>query len=436
MGIRSVVKKFIPKELFAAVEPYGHLCEAVLLNTINGFPTRGLKVIGVTGTNGKTTTTLMIHRMLQDAGYNTGLMSTVAYGVGEDIKPQMHHMTSATVPEFMSRIKKMKKQNMDYLVLETTSHALAQNRVWGVPYSIAVLTNITHEHLGYHKTFAKYQQAKLRLFRMANKNRKGLRVGIVNSDDPSAELFAGAIKNPVSYGIKAGDIRAKDVKLTTSNLSYTAEVDGEKYEIKCNIPGSFNIYNSLAALGVGRALGLTKEQIERGISALKSVEGRMNKIDEGQDFDVIVDYAHSPDSFEKLFSDLKPVVKGRLIVVFGSLGGGDTGKRPIQGKLAGQFADIVVICEEDDRLEDPEKIMNDIAVGAKEAGKVSDRDLFLVHDRPEAIQFAVNKAVTGDTVLLLGKGHEKTIEHADGEHPWDEPGQARIALKNRKTNLK
>ena len=157
----------------------------------------------------------------------------------------------------------------------------------------------------------------------------------------------------------------------------------------------------------------------------------MTQIDEGQDFSVIVDYAHSPDSFEKLFKDLKPVVKGSLIVLFGSLGGGDVGKRAIQGKLAGEYADTVIICEEDDRKESPQQIMENIAEGVEQAGKKRDEDLFLIHDRPEAIQFAMNHAKAGDMVLLLGKGHEKTIEHADGEHPWDETGQAREALRGR-----
>ncbi|HEY1645639.1 MAG TPA: UDP-N-acetylmuramoyl-L-alanyl-D-glutamate--2,6-diaminopimelate ligase [Candidatus Saccharimonadales bacterium] len=430
MGFRSLVKKLIPKSLFAAVEPYGHLVEAVFFNVIYGFPTRNLKVIGVTGTNGKSTTCFMIHRMLQDAGYNTGLMSTISYGVGEDIKPQMHHMTTVSTPELLSRIREMKKQDMSWLILETTSHALAQHRVWGVPYSIAVLTNITHEHLGYHKTFKNYQRAKLKMFDLANKA-KGLKVGVINADDPSAELFASHIKNPILYGIESGEVKAKNVKLSTTEVSFVAEAQDESYQIKCHIPGSFNVSNALAAVCVGRVIGLSKKQIEQGIANLKGVEGRMTKIDVGQDFDVIVDYAHSPDSFEKLFKDLKPILKGRAIVVFGSLGGGDVGKRAEQGKLAGQFADIVIVTEEDDRKEDPDQIAKNIADGVEAAGKKLGEDLLLIHDRPKAIQEAINMARKNDMVLTLGKGHEKTIEHADGEHPWDEAGEVRKALSKR-----
>ena len=423
------MKKFIPSGLFAAIEPYGHLTEAVLLNTLNGFPSRGMKVIGVTGTNGKTTTSFLVHRMLHEAGYKVGLMSTVGYGVGLDIKPQVHHMTNVSVPELMQRLKWMKAQDIDWLVLETTSHGLAQHRVWGVPYSVAVMTNVTHEHLAYHRTFERYRDAKRMMFKMTNRNRKGLRTGIINAEDPSAELFARDIKNPVLYGIGKGDIKAVKVELSPKGVSYQAETGGETYDIHCQIPGSFNVSNSLAAVGVGRALGLSQQQIEKGIAALEGVEGRMTTIEAGQDFTVIVDYAHAPDSFEKLFKDFKPVVKGKLIVMFGSLGEGDKGKRPLQGKLAGQYADEVIVCEEDDRQEDGLSIMEDIAKGVEAAGKVRDKDLFLVHDRTEAMNFTFRRAKKGDTVLLLGKGHEKTMEKADGEHPWNEPVMAHDALK-------
>lgn len=429
MGFRSTVKKFIPTGLFPAIEPYGHLGEAVSFNALNGFPARGLKVIGVTGTNGKTTTCFMIHRMLHEAGYNVGMMTTVAYGVGDDIKPQLVHMTTQTVPVLMKRLKMMRAKGVEWIVLETTSQALSQNRVWGIPYSVAVMTNITHEHISYHKTFERYRAAKVKLFRLADKNHKGLRTGIVNADDPNAKYFIDAISTPISYGLKNGDIRATNVKLSPDGVDYQTKLEDKTYHIKSHLPGSFNVYNSLAAVCVGHVLGLSEKQIEQGIAALEGVEGRMTRIDEGQGFTVIVDYAHTPDSFEKLFKDFKPVVKGKIIVLFGSLGGGDKGKRPLQGELAGKYADEVIICEEDDRQESPEVILNDIAVGAEKAGKTRDKDLFIIHDRPKAMQFAVDRASKDDTVLFLGKGHEKTIEHADGEHPWNEVAMAHSVLK-------
>lgn len=451
MSFRGVVKKIIPKNLFSKIEPIGHLAEAVILQMLAGRPARNLKVIGVTGTNGKTSTAFLIHKMLVESGKKVGLMTTVAYGVGNNITPQAEHMTSVSVPTLIKRIKAMKKQNIEWLVLEVTSHALAQHRVWGVPFSVAVLTNLTHEHLDYHGSFDNYREAKRKLFTLTNRNKRGLRTGIINAEDPSAGLFVVDIKHPVTYGIKEGDIVAKHIQLKPSGSRFAAVINDEEYWISCNLPGTFNVFNSLAAVGVGRAIGLTKEEIELGISSLTGVEGRMTRIDEGQSFDVIVDYAHTPDSFEKLFKDMKPVVKGRLIVVFGSAGRRDEAKRAVQGKLAGKYADIAVITEEDDRDIDGMEIMQQIAEGAEQAGKVIDKDLFLVHDRKQAINFTLQKARKGDTVLLLGKGHEKDIlrngpraaelrhlqqdDHNPDrvvEYPWNEIAETKKALKNLK----
>lgn len=476
MSLRGVVKKFIPTSLFRKIEPAGHLLEAVLFNVLNGFPARGLKVIGVTGTNGKTSTSFLIHKMMVESGLNTGLMTTVAYGVNDDIRPQVAHMTSVGPAELMRRIKEMKAQGAEWLVLEVTSHALSQHRVWGVPFSVAVMTNITHEHLDYHGTFENYLNAKKKLFQLACSNKRGLRMGIINGDDPNAEIFASAVPNSLFYGLEQGDVVATNLKLTSGGSRYTVRVanksqvsslksqdqnsetsdselatsDYTEYRIECHLPGSFNVSNSLAAVAVGHVVGLSKEQIEKGISALKTVEGRMERVDVGQDFDVIVDYAHTPDSFEKLFKDLRPVVEGKLIVLFGSAGRRDEAKRAVQGKLAGEYADEVIVTEEDDRDIDGQEIMNQIAAGAESSGKTRDKDLFLVHDRTEAIQFAVNRAQKGDTVLLLGKGHEKDIlrngpkaaelrhlqqdDHNPDrvvEFPWDEIAGAQNALRNR-----
>ena len=426
MNIRTIVKKIIPKKIFWQIEPSGHLIEAFLTNLIYGFPLKNLKVIGVTGTNGKTTTTLLIHQMLNNAGFKVGFMSTIGYGYKDQFINQEHHMTSVSTKEMIQRINQMKQQGIEWLVLETTSHALAQHRVYGVPYSIAVFTNLTHEHLAYHHTFERYRQAKVKLFSQTNSNQKGLQIGIVNQDDPNTSYFTRNIKHSLSYGIQSGDLKASKINLGQNSVQFETHYREQIYKINCNIPGSFNVYNSLATLAVGIVLKLTPQQIEQGIDQLKFVEGRMNKIDQNQKFTVIVDYAHSPDSFEKLFKDIKPTVKGKLIVLFGSLGGGDKEKRPLQGQLAGQFADYIYLCEEDDRLENPRQIMNDIVEGIKKTGKKFNQDYFLIHDRPTAIKTALQKASDNDTVLLLGKGHEKTIEHADGEHPWNE---TQVAIK-------
>jgi len=429
MNMRRIVKSMIPAGLFQKIEPVGHLAESVFWNVVYGFPGRGMKVIGITGTNGKTTTSYLVHNMLVEAGYNAGLMTTVAWGVGHTIHNQVHHYTNVPVRELMQRLRTMKADGVDWLILETTSAALAQHRTWGVPYSIAVLTNITHEHLDYHKTFERYVAAKRRLFTLTQKNEKGLQVGIANADDPVGESFANETERPLLYGMESGDVRATEVKLSAGGISYKAVTSDESYFITSPLAGSFNVYNTLAAVCVGRTIGLTKEQIEQGIASLSTVAGRMVTVKGGQPYGVVIDYAHTPDSFEKIFKDFRPTVKGKLIVMFGSAGRRDEAKRAVQGKLAGEYADEVVLTEEDDRDCDGQAILSEIAAGAKQAGKQRDKDLFLVHDRTEAIAFALSRAGSpDDMVLLLGKGHEKTIERGSREDPWDELATTKAAL--------
>jgi len=429
MGFRTIVKKMIPAGVFQAIEPTGHLVEAMIMTTKYGFPGRKLKVIGVTGTNGKTTTSFMIHTMLHDAGVKSALITTVGYGIGDDIVHQKLHITSPKAGVLQSRLKAFAEAGVEWVVLETSSHGLAQNRVWGVPYQIAVMTNITHDHLEYHGTFERYLQAKTKLFKIAAKH--GLKYGVANAEDPNAEEFLKYVDNKTTYGIKKGDMQARNVDLRADGSSYTAVVGNDSYDITVKIPGEFNISNSLAAISVGRKLGLTKQQIEHGIAALKTVEGRMNLIDAGQDFKVIVDFASTPDGYEKFFESMRPLVKGKLIAVFGSAGRRDETKRAKQGAIAGKYADVVVITEEDDRDEDSAVILRQIAEGATEQGKIENENLFLVENREEAIGFAMTLATSqDDTVVLLGKGHEKTIERADGEYPWDEAAAAKAAIES------
>ena len=428
MSIRKVVKSIIPAKLFNSIEPAGHLIESILTVIRYGFPARKLRVIGVTGTNGKTTTSFFIQKMLNEAGIKTAITSTVAFGVGDDIERQMEHMTTTKASILQQRLKNFVKQGAEWAVIETSSHALAQNRVWGIPFEVAVLTNLTHDHLEYHGTFENYREAKRKLFKIANKH--GLRFGVVNAEDPSAEVFAKTVDNSTTYGIKQGEVVASNIQLTNTGSTYTATVGTDTYDISINIPGEFNVSNSLAALSVGRKLGLSKEQIEHGLAALQSVEGRMNAIEEGQKFKVLVDFASTPDGFEKLFSSVRPLVKGKLVAVFGSAGRRDESKRAEQGRIAGKYADVVIATEEDDRDDDGAKILRQIAEGATESGKIQDKTLFLVPNREEAIGLAFTKvSEADDMVVLLGKGHEKTIERADGEYPWNEAEAARAALQ-------
>lgn len=428
-NFRKLVKTLIPTKLFRKIEPVGHLCEAILANIRYGFPSRKMHVIGVTGTNGKTTTSFLIEKMLAEAGYKVALLSTVAYGVGNDIKPQIQHMTTEKASVLQKRLRDFKRAGVEWLVLETSSHSLAQNRIWGVPYEIAVMTNVTIDHLDYHGTFERYLQAKTKLFKLANQH--GRRFGVVNADDPNAQRFIDQIARFTTYGLQKGDLRAKNVKLAADQSQYQAVIGDDKYNITIHIPGDFNVSNSLAAVAVGREIGLTVAQIENGISSLTGVEGRMTVVDGGQVFKAIVDFASTPDAFTRFFESVRPLVKGKLIAVFGSAGRRDEKKRAIQGEIAGQFADEVVLTEEDDRDIDGNEILTQIAEGAKKAGKIPEKDMFLILDREKAINFAVKRAKNADdTIVFLGKGHEKTIERANGVHPWNEIETVEKALKS------
>ncbi len=392
----------------------------------------------------------MVWKMLNEAGLKTGLMTTVAWGgVGDtgasDISADsknpldatilhrtVEHMTTADSFTLNKRIKAIKDSGAEYLVLEVTSHALVQFRTLGIPIEIAAMTNVTHEHLDYHKTFDNYVKAKCKLFKKSA-------FGIVNADDSSARKFISAISvskparhsspNYTSYGIKNGKIRAKSVKLSATGVNYSCD-DIKPLEITTQIPGEFNVYNSLAALAIGKKLGLSNEQIVNGIAALKEVEGRMNRLNLGQDFDVIVDFAHTPDAFEKVYKSVYPHKGGRIISLFGGAGRRDESTRAERGEVAGKFSDICILTEDDSRDEDPLTIIDQFKSGLLKSG-MKDNQILIEPDRKKAIELAINTAKSGDLVLILGKGHEKTILRADGAHPFEDLKVTTATLKNR-----
>lgn len=416
----------MPRGLFGLVAPWGHLLEGVLHNYAYNFPARGIKVIGVTGTNGKTTTSFMIHRMLTEAGYKTGLMTTVAWAIGSEVRPQTQHMTNVPVPLLMKRLRQMRAAGVEWLVLETTSHSLAQYRTWGVPYSMAVLTNITHEHLDYHKTFERYVAAKRKLFRLVQRNKQGMQMGIANADDANGASFAGETEHSMLYGMAAGQVRATKVRMDASGIRYDAVAGKTTYHISSRLPGSFNVYNSLAAVCVGRAVGLTVAQIEQGIAALPGVAGRMEMIDAGQAFGVVVDYAHTPDALQNVLSALRGSTKGELAVVFGATGDRDTSKRQPMGQVAARLADRIYLTDDETYTEDPLAIRTEVFHGIVAAGG-GDKTT-VVADRLEAIRRAFAAAKPGDTVLLAGIGHQDYRAMGGGKLPWDEREVARQVL--------
>ncbi|MBQ3441063.1 UDP-N-acetylmuramoyl-L-alanyl-D-glutamate--2,6-diaminopimelate ligase [Candidatus Saccharibacteria bacterium] len=389
-----------------AVLPY-HYIQSVVAGAKYHHPAKNLRVIGVTGTNGKTTTCFMIWHMLNSAGLKTGLMTTVAWGI-DDLEPELGHMTTVDAFTLNSRIKKIKDAGAEFLVLEVTSHALAEFRTLNIPFEIAIFTNLTHDHLDYHKTFAKYRAAKGKLFKKA-------KFSILNADDPSYTYYQNLSREYITYGIKNGQNQAKNIKLGVNGVKYSL---GDM-NIETKIPGEFNVYNSMAAALAGQKIGLTIRQIENGIKTLDSVEGRMNIIDEGQPFTVIVDYAHAPDALEKVFESVKDH-QGKIISVHGGAGRRDPSTRPIRGAILAKYSDIVIITEDDSRDEDPEAIAAGFIKGAEKAGKTLGKDLIKELDRKKAIELAVKKAKPGDLVLILGKGHEKTILRADGPHEFED----------------
>ena len=425
------------------VIPY-HVLRADLAAHQYGFPGKRMRVIGGTGTNGKTSTCFLIWKMLNAAGHKTGLMTTVAWGV-DKLEKQIEHMTTVDAKTLNFRMKKIADAGAEFLVLEVTSHALAQHRTFGVPIEIAVMTNVTHEHLDYHKTFENYRDAKRRLFKMA-------KYGVVNEDDKSWAYFAKDVKEYITYGINSGILRAKDVKLGAQGVEYSVDgeasvgdkhaaedkhvggdknASGDMLRIKTKIPGEFTVYNSLAAVAVGLKLGLNKEQISQGILALDSVEGRMNRVDLGQNFEVIVDYAHTPDAFLKVYESVVPGKKGRIISLFGGAGRRDESTRGERGEIAAKYSDIVIITEDDSRDENPAEIAEEFVNGAEQAGFLRGKNLLVELNREKAIQMAVELAKKDDIVLILGKGHEKTILRATGAVPFEDLKVTEKALRKR-----
>lgn len=419
MSVKTVLMDRIPNYNNLVI-PY-HKLKAMMMAHKYKFPGKRMRVIGVTGTNGKTSTCFMIWKMLNEAGHKTGLMTTVAWGV-DKLEEQIEHMTTVDTETLNKRMQKIAESGAEYLVLEITSHALAQNRIYGVPIEIAVMTNVTHEHLDYHKTFKNYRDAKRKLFKVA-------KYGVINEDDESWSYFASDVDEYITYGINGGILKAEKIELAAEGVKYEVKGADEKLKIRTHIPGKFTVYNSLAATAVGLKLGLTRKEIEDGILALVSVEGRMNRVNEGQDFEVIVDYAHTPDAFLKVFESVVPSRRARVISLFGGAGRRDESTRAERGEIGAKNSDIVIITEDDSRDEDRTLIAEEFARGAEKAGKTREKDLFVILDREEAIEKAISLAKKDDIVLVLGKGHEKTILRAEGAVPFEDLKVVRKVLK-------
>ncbi len=397
-------------------------------------PSHRLVVVGVTGTDGKTTTAYLAVAALEAAGLRTGMIGTIATRVGGRTVAHEAHATTPEAPELQATLRAMVDAGDEVAIIETTSHGLALDRVASVAYDIAILTNLTHEHLEVHGTWAAYRDAKLSLFdrlrdaRTVSKPRQTRPTAIVNLDDPSAGVFIGTARdagaNVVTYGTEpAADIRATHIAEDSHGLHALVETPTGTATVDLRLAGRFNVHNALAVVALGEALGLAPAAVLAGLATLDLVPGRMERIEAGQPFGVIVDFAHSPASLATVLDLLAPSAAARgggLIVVFGSAGERDTDKRPQMGQIAGDRARLVIVTDEDPRGEDREAILDQIAGGAETAGRRRGQDLLVIADRRAAITAAFDAAGPGDIVLLAGKGHERSIIGPAGETPWDE----------------
>jgi UDP-N-acetylmuramoyl-L-alanyl-D-glutamate--2,6-diaminopimelate ligase len=411
---------------------------APLAAAMFGHPGRSMRVVGITGTDGKTTTTFLTSVALEAGGRVTGLMGTVDFKIAGRTWSNETRQSTPEAPEVQAMLREMLEAGCTHAVVEATSHALSArwNRLGGCAFDIAVLTNVTHEHLDFHGSLEQYRRDKARLFEMLGEDgAAGRRFAIVNADDPHHQLFLDAAPRAaerLTYAIQApADVRASAVAVSRSGLQFHVATPWGARAVQLRLTGDFNIQNSLAALTVALAEGVDLDAALAALGRVSGVRGRMERVDQGQPFTVLVDYAHTPGSFEKLMAIVRPLTDGRLIAVFGSAGERDPGKRPIQGATAARFCDLVVLTDEDPRFEDSGQIIAEIAAGVAEEnlGRSVPCACLQIPDRGAAIRAAFAEARAGDIVMLLGKGHEACIIYGDQKTPWDEAGVARAALR-------
>lgn len=387
------------------------------------YPSRTLRMIGVTGTNGKTTTTHIIRAILMRAGFKVGLIGTIHSLVGERVLPVKN--TTPDVVDLQNLLAEMVKEKVDYVVMEVSSHALALGRVSGTEYDVGVFTNITRDHLDFHITFDNYIDAKAELFRMVSAPeavKKG-KAAIVNIDDPAGDTMLKSCGcRSITYGVEGkADLAATDINVRSRGASFVIKGPFGSMPLNLKITGVFNVYNVLAACGAALAEGVDVNTIKAALEEFQSVPGRFELVDAGQPFTVIVDYAHTPDGLENILKTARQFAEGRIIVIFGCGGDRDRTKRPIMGRLAMEYGDVVIATSDNPRTEDPAFILQEIEVGLKDASR-GEKPYEVIIDRREAIARAIHLAKANDVVVIAGKGHEtyqilrdRTIDFDDRE---------------------
>lgn len=393
-------------------------------------PANRMRMVGVTGTNGKTTTTHMIRHILKAQGHKVGVIGTVHIMIGDTSYPI--HNTTPDVVDLQHILHQMVQENVEYCVMEVSSHALALGRVSGVEFDTAVFTNLTQDHLDFHKTFENYLAAKCKLFEQVSapnqvKNNKG---AVINIDDSYGHRVMEKTTAPtITYStLGKGTLNASDVHMSTKNSQYTVNYKGESYPVSMNTTGLFNVYNTLAAIGACLQEGISMEAIDTALKTFSSVPGRFELIEEGQDFAVVVDYAHTPDGLQNILETAKAIKENRIIIVFGCGGDRDATKRPIMGRIAAEYGDKIYVTSDNPRTEDPVQIVKDVEVGVKEVLR-DGTSYEVIVDRREAINHAIHDAKAGDIVIIAGKGHENYQILKNETIHFDDREEARKALK-------
>jgi UDP-N-acetylmuramoyl-L-alanyl-D-glutamate--2,6-diaminopimelate ligase len=405
----------------------------------HGFPAQALTVIGVTGTDGKTTTTSLIYNILRAAGIRCGMISTVSAVIGDRELDTGFHVTTPDAPDMQGYLAEMAAAGLTHAVLETTSHGLAQYRVEACNFRAAVVTNITHEHLNFHGSYEAYRLAKAHLFELL----PSFGCAVLNRDDSAYEFLAGVCgeRPTISYGFHAdAHLRPEAITYAPDGLHFTVIGAGQPFEVASSLVGDFNISNILAAVGVTvGGLGIPAGTACQGIAAMRGVPWRMERIDLGQDFTAIVDFAHTPNALRVALETVRKVIEpishpagmaaaGRVLAVFGSAGARDREKRRMMAEVSAQLADISIFTAEDPRGEALEDILAEMAAGALSRGALEGRSFYRIPDRGQAIRFAVSLARPGDVVIACGKGHEQSMCFGETEYPWDDRVAMRAAL--------
>jgi UDP-N-acetylmuramoyl-L-alanyl-D-glutamate--2,6-diaminopimelate ligase len=415
----------VPGEVPLVRVPDTRLALALLAARFYGYPGHRLKLTGVTGTNGKTTTTYLLRAVYRRAGARVGLIGTVANWIGERKIPVTH-----TTPESLDLQKilaEMAGAGVDTVVMEVSSHALALKRVAGCRFDTAVFTNLTQDHLDFHKDMQDYLGAKKILFEEAE------RVAVINGDDPAAPELRKACRGGVrvvTYGIREkADVTAEKIDVHRKGTSFLAWTPWGEAALNLKLTGSFNVYNSLAALAAGGAAGIPLAAMAAALEEVAGVPGRFELVDRGQDFTVVVDYAHTPDGLENLLRTARQICTGRLVAVFGCGGDRDRTKRPLMGEIAARGSDLPVVTSDNPRTEDPLKIIADIEEGVRKVRRPG--DYVVLPDRRQAIRYAIGSASAGDVVVIAGKGHEDYQIIGTEKFPFDDREEAARALEER-----